>query len=160
MLVNRLDKRQSIATGAVVGIVVVMVVAAITGYFLLTSAGGPVSSSSTTPTTMSTVSSGSATIVRVSIPHGAGTNQSVNFQPATITVIVGVNNTIQWDNQDSVPHTVVSTSVPTGGQSFDSSALSQGQTYQIALTVPGTYKYYCTIHPTWMLGKIIVIAAN
>jgi len=39
---------------------------------------------------------------------------------------------------------------------FDSGILNQGQTFTLTLTVPGTYRFYCTIHPTWMRGTIVV----
>jgi plastocyanin len=88
-----------------------------------------------------------------------GVNQSLNFLPATITVVAGVNNTIVWTNQDPIPHTVTSTAVPTGASSFDSSTMNQGQTFKLTLTVPGTYQYYCSIHPNWMKATIIVKTA-
>ncbi len=81
---------------------------------------------------------------------------SVGFSPADITVIVGVNNTIQWTNQDSVAHTVYSSSVPAGAPPFHSGVLSNGDTFRVTLNVTGTYDYYCSIHPTTMKGTIVV----
>jgi plastocyanin len=73
-------------------------------------------------------------------------------------VVVGVTNTVLWTNNDNIQHTVTSTSVPNGAKSFDSGLMSPGKTFQITLTVPGTYGYYCKLHPTWMKGTIDVIA--
>ncbi len=94
--------------------------------------------------------------ITVNIPSGVSSNQGLNFSPQTVTVVVGVNNTIKWVNQDSVTHTVTSVSVPSGASSFDSGNLNAGATFTVTLTTPGTYQYHCSIHPTWMTGTIIV----
>ncbi len=92
----------------------------------------------------------------VIIPSGVATNPSLDFTPSVIHVIVGVNNTITWLNQDKTSqHTVVSQSAPAGAQPF-SIIISYGEIYTLTLTVPGTYKYYCMWHPTWMKGTIVV----
>ncbi len=103
-------------------------------------------------------SSGPGT-VGVTIPPGTGLNQSLNFSPTTLKVIVGVNNTITWTNRDLVQHTVTSTSVPAGANTFDSGTFSNGGQFSVTLAVPGTYQYHCTIHPGWMQGTIVVVAA-
>ena len=49
----------------------------------------------------------SGTVSPISIASGAASNtNSTGFTPSVITVVIGVNNTIQWTNNDSVPHTV------------------------------------------------------
>jgi plastocyanin len=96
------------------------------------------------------------------MPIGVSANQSLNFLPSTITVVIGVNNTIIWTNQDVTPHTVTTlpgSTLPSGASSFDSSTLSQGQTFRLTLSIPGTYQYHCSIHPAWMKSTIIVKAA-
>src|SRR2546427_251431 len=71
--------------------------------------------------------------------------------PATITVVVGVNNTVVWTNNDSVFHTVTATD-----RSFNSGTIFSGQTWSHTFTQPGTYSYYfCQYHP-WMKGTLIV----
>lgn len=123
---------------AIIGVVIIIAVAAGAYYFL---SSGPRTAQVT---------------AKVAIPNGIGSNQALNFNPKTITVVVGVNNTIQWTNQDSAAHTVTSTSVPSGASSFDSGNLNAGATFTVTLTTPGTYQYHCTIHPAWMTGTIIV----
>jgi plastocyanin len=92
----------------------------------------------------------------VIIPRGVAANKSLNFVPATVKVIIGVNNTITWINQDPLSqHTVVTTSTPNGSPPVDL-ILGTNQTYAITFTVPGTYLYYCMWHPGWMKGTIIV----
>jgi plastocyanin len=80
----------------------------------------------------------------------------VGFSPRNITVIIGVNNTIVWTNQDTIIHTVFSRSVPTGATAFQSPTLSHGDTFKVTLNVTGVYDYYCSIHPATMTGSVTV----
>lgn len=92
----------------------------------------------------------------ISIAKGASTNQSsLGYSPSAVTLVIGVNNTVTWTNNDVTIHTVTSFSVPTGAKSFNSGTLSPGSTFTYAFTVAGTYRYGCEIHP-WMQGTIIV----
>ncbi len=108
--------------------------------------------------------------VAVEIPNGAGGSASAapGYTPDSITVVVGVNNTITWTNYDTTDNTVTSVSVPPGAAAFDSGMLGPtrgmpwqhipGGTYTENFTVPGTYQYQCTLH-AWMTGTIVVKAA-
>ncbi len=96
-----------------------------------------------------------AAAVNVSIPSGTGANESLNFSPSSVTVVIGVNNTVTWTNNDVAAHTVTSLSVPAGAQSFNDGSLAPGATFSMSFTVPGTYQYHCSIHP-WMTGTIVV----
>ncbi len=88
---------------------------------------------------------------QVSINYGSGTNATTTYySPSTITVVIGVNNTVTWMNNDAVPHTVTS---DTG--LFDSGPINQGGIYSYTFTTPGTYDYHCSYHP-WMHGTVIV----
>ncbi len=114
------------------------------------------STSSTMSTTSSSTSSGaSVAVVNVAIPPGASTQGNLAFSPDTITVVIGVNNTVMWTNDDSTTHTVTSMSVPAGAQSFGSNGLNPQNTFTWTFTVAGTYQYYCEIHP-WMQGTVVV----
>ena len=97
------------------------------------------------------------------MPNGVGTNQLLTFSPATVTVVIGINNTIVWTNQDTAVHNVDFQSAPSGFTIPASWSplpnLKNGQsTNPITLTVPGTYTYVCDYH-NWMKGTIIVKAA-
>lgn len=70
------------------------------------------------------------------------------FSPNPLTVAVG--STIRWTNQDDIPHNVVS-----DDKSFKSKALDTDDTFTYTFTKPGTYTYFCSIHPK-MTGKVIV----
>jgi len=96
-----------------------------------------------------------AAVVNVLIPSGTGASSSLNFSPNSVTVVIGVNNTVVWANDDATLHTVTSSSVPDGAQSFNDASLSPGSTFSVTFTVPGTYNYHCSIH-SWMTGTVIV----
>jgi len=71
------------------------------------------------------------------------------FNPTTITVKSG--ETVTWINRDDEPHTVVSV-----GKKFQkSSALDTDQEFTVTVTEPGTYEYFCSVHPK-MTGTIVV----
>jgi len=94
------------------------------------------------------------------MPSGVGTNNALNFSPANVTVVIGVNNTVVWTNQDISGHTVVSKQVPAGAANFSSSIITKGTSFNVTLTVPGTYLYFCSLHPLWMQGRINVKAGS
>ena len=71
-----------------------------------------------------------------------------SFSPATITIPAGT--TVRWTNRDDIPHTVVS-----DDQKFASKALDTDDQYSYTFTKPGTYGYFCSIHPK-MTGKVVV----
>ncbi len=99
--------------------------------------------------------SSAAAVVKVSIPSGTGASSSLNFDPRSVTVVIGVNNTVTWTNDDAAIHTITSTSVPAGAQTFNDGNMNQGATFSVTFTVPGTYQYHCGIH-AWMTGTVIV----
>jgi plastocyanin len=70
------------------------------------------------------------------------------FAPATLTVPVGT--TVMWTNHDEEPHTVASA---TGA--FRSAGLSNEDTFSQTFTHPGTYQYFCALHPH-MKATVIV----
>ncbi|MFA6169656.1 MAG: plastocyanin/azurin family copper-binding protein [Candidatus Margulisiibacteriota bacterium] len=103
---------------------------------------GCTSQNSTYPaTTTTTIPASAATAVNIS---------GLAFSPAS--VIVSVDATVVWTNNDSVSHTVSSTSGPA---SFDSGTFGVGGTFSHQFTIAGTYAYRCNIHPS-MTGQVIV----
>jgi plastocyanin len=106
-------------------------------------------STNTTGLTMPT----SPATSNVTILAGAAYPNSTGFSPSIITVVIGVNNTVRWVNNDTAPHTVTATD-----HSFDSGNLNPGDTWTYTFTQPGTYTYVCTYHP-WMKGTVIVVSA-
>ncbi|WP_116138749.1 cupredoxin domain-containing protein [Trinickia diaoshuihuensis] len=71
------------------------------------------------------------------------------FAPKELTVPAGAR--IVWTNRDDEPHTVVSAA----GAFKPSKALDTDDSFSTVLDKPGTYAYFCGIHPM-MVGKIVV----
>ena len=89
---------------------------------------------------------GNAAAVRAE-PRG-GEDRQFSFGPETLTVPVGT--TVMWTNRDDIPHTVVSTDGV-----FKSKVRDTDEKFSYTFTKPGTYRYFCSVHPK-MTGKIIV----
>ncbi len=103
-------------------------------------------------TTSTAVVPQSPKLSQVTILKGAGTDPaSPGYSPKTITVVIGVNNTVVWKNEDTIFHTVTATD-----GSFNSGTIFAGQTWSHTFSQAGTYAYYfCQYHP-WMKGTVIV----
>ena len=71
-----------------------------------------------------------------------------SFGPQSITVPAGTK--VTWKNRDDIPHTVVSTEGV-----FKSRVLDTDETFSFTFDKPGTYPYFCSVHPK-MTGKIVV----
>jgi plastocyanin len=100
----------------------------------------------------------------VSIVPNASTLGDKAFSPNPVEVKVGGG--VTWSNDDSQIHTVTSgispAAVPAGSNEtsgpdgvFDSGILSPGATFDFVFDTPGTYSYYCTLHPQ-MVGTVTV----
>ncbi len=86
----------------------------------------------------------------ITIVMGAGVQSNpLPYSPSPYTVKAG--STVTWANKDTSAHTVTSV----GSNTIDSGVIPAGGTYSFTFTQPGTYQYYCTIHP-WMKGTIVV----
>ncbi len=78
------------------------------------------------------------------------TIDNFSFSPAALTVPAGT--TVVWTNHDDIPHNVVERD-----QKFKSKALDTDDKFSYTFAEPGTYEYFCGLHPK-MTGKIIVEA--
>lgn len=72
------------------------------------------------------------------------------FKPRTLTVSAGAK--VTWVNRDDVPHTATAKGKP---RAFHSGTLDTDGQYSFVFKQPGTYEYFCAVHPH-MTGKIIV----
>jgi plastocyanin len=70
------------------------------------------------------------------------------YGPPVLSVPMGT--TLTWVNHDEEPHTVTSA---TGA--FSSAGLVNDDTFVQTFTKPGTYQYFCKIHP-YMKGTVVV----
>ena len=74
------------------------------------------------------------------------------FEPAAVTVRAG--DTVEWKNEDVVPHTATA-DVVAYKHGFDSGTILTGATWRYVAQMKGTYNYICMLHPN-MKGKLIV----
>jgi plastocyanin len=75
-----------------------------------------------------------------------------HFTPATLTIHVG--DTVTWTNSGPSSHTATARD-----GSFNTGQLSRGHSASHTFTAPGTYAYFCSIHP-FMHGTVTVLAAT
>jgi len=76
--------------------------------------------------------------------------------PSSKSITTGT--TITWKVFDTAAHTVTSGTVAdpgTVGDLFDSSLILAGQSFSHQFNSPGTFDYFCLVHP-WTVGQIIV----
>ena len=64
--------------------------------------------------------------------------------------LIAAGTTVVWTNHDDIPHTVAE-----NNQRFKSKALDTDDTFSYTFNDPGTYEYFCSMHPK-MTGKIVV----
>jgi len=76
------------------------------------------------------------------------TVDNFSFTPATLTVPSGA--IVTWTNRDDVPHTIVHTD-----RKFKSKLLDTDESFSYTFTEPGTYVYFCSLHPR-MTATIVV----
>lgn len=100
--------------------------------------GGTVTPPPSTPSTSPTAGQSSAPAAA-----NAVTIKNFAFSPAKLTVKAGTK--VTWTNTDPDTHTV--TSKQGSGGPLKSKGLATNDTYSYTFTKPGTYAYYCTIHP-------------
>jgi plastocyanin len=74
------------------------------------------------------------------------------FAPKTLTITAG--QTVTFTNDDDDAHTVTATD-----GAFDSKGLDTNGRWRHTFTKPGTYAYYCQLHP-FMKGTIVVKAVT
>jgi plastocyanin len=76
------------------------------------------------------------------------TIDNFTFAPPALTIAVGT--TVKWLNRDDIPHTVVEKN-----KSFRSKALDTDDSYSYTFSTPGTFDYFCSLHPH-MVAQVIV----
>jgi len=96
-------------------------------------------------------------------------NQGID--PKTITVKIGINNTVRWVNQDIIPHGAPipdgdsvdpdftkASQEAYGGYNEETSLILPGHSYQYTFTHPARIDYHMVPHPQ-MKGTVIVLPA-
>ncbi len=70
--------------------------------------------------------------------------------------VIKVGTTVTWTNKDVAMHTVHTGTPEKPLPMISSGTLGKGGKFSFTFTKKGTYKYYCTTHPTVMQGMIVV----
>jgi len=83
-------------------------------------------------------------------PTSTVTIAHFSYEPRTLVVRRGTR--VTWTNEDDAPHTVTSTPEP---RAFASKALDTDDTFSHVFDTPGTYEYFCALHPK-MTAKVVV----
>jgi plastocyanin len=76
------------------------------------------------------------------------TIKDFSFGPISVTVPTGTK--VTWVNKDEEPHKVVSVD-----EIFKSTAIDTEGEFSFVFSKPGTYKYFCSVHPR-MVGTVVV----
>jgi len=89
---------------------------------------------------------------RADAPADVVSIDNFTFTPQALTVKAGT--TVTWTNKDDIPHAIAWTN-----NAFSkSNALDTDDKYTVTFTKPGTYQYFCYLHPH-MVGTLVVEAA-
>ena len=99
---------------------------------------------------MSGMKMGATTVAAAPSEPNAVNIDNFAFGPATITVAAGTK--VTWTNRDDEPHTVTSADDP---KLFRSAALDTNDSFSFTFDKPGTYRYFCSIHPQ-MTAMVVV----
>ncbi len=75
--------------------------------------------------------------------------RQMRFDPPRVTVEKGA--TVTWTQSDGMPHTVTA-----NDGAFGSDRLVNGGSFSRTFDEAGTYRYYCSIHPS-MQGEVVVV---
>jgi plastocyanin len=103
----------------------------------------------------------SAAAAEVSVEAGNNYFCSSTFESGLCETAVTAGDTVTWTLSGGV-HTVTlcdesfTQCPPAGG--WDSGVLEAGDSYSQTFTAPGSYPYYCALHPSDMRGRIAVTA--
>jgi amicyanin len=96
---------------------------------------------------------GGVLVARAQTAAAAVSIDNFTFNPQKLTVKAGT--TVTWTNKDDIPHGIAAT----GNAFARSAAMDTDNTYSFTFTTPGTYQYFCYIHPH-MTGTVVVEAAT
>ena len=77
--------------------------------------------------------------------------QIVEFSYEPDPVVVQVGGKVTWQNEDTAPHTATA-----DDGSFDTGIIEKGKLGSATFKEPGTFTYFCEIHPT-MHGTVEVV---
>jgi hypothetical protein len=141
------DGLPSPGTGAKVFIGVILIIFVGVGFtsLLLLPSGHAAISCATTKCAVVTILPGS-------FNPPTGSTFKLTFSPENITVVLGVNNTVEWVNNDTEAHSILGDSFP----AMNSQPFGPHTDYVYTFTQVGYFPYRCGLHPAWMFGSVTV----
>lgn len=109
-----------------------------------------------------TTSTNESSVVII-IPEGSSLESSErnNFEPETITVITGTNNTVTWVNEDTVPVGIRSDNMsdPEFFDATQNNFLGPNERFTFTFTRPGIFGYHSEPGP-WRQGTVEVLQSG
>ena len=148
-------------------IVVVVIVAVVIGISLIVSL-------IISPPRLQTVPQSLPAVSTVIFTEDASLPDAPNngIEPKLITVVVGVNNTVRWENHDTIPHGfpipddesldpdfTKASQEAYGGYNGASSFIMPGKSFEYTFTHAAKIDYHMVPHPQ-MKGIVIVLPAS
>ncbi|MDP2667391.1 MAG: copper-binding protein, partial [Nitrosopumilaceae archaeon] len=96
-------------------------------------------------------------VFKISILAGSSVQENPDYEPDLAHVTKG--HIIEWVNDDNAIHTA--TSAVDFGETFDSSMINPGETFQLDTSnlELGEYQYMCIVHP-WMTASFVLEEAK
>ena len=91
---------------------------------------------------------------RPPVAAGSGDVQMVDFAFSPTQVTVAAGGSVAFVNAGLAPHTATARD-----KSFDSGMVQPGGSYRASFPTPGTFSFFCTIHPD-MTGTVLVAGAD
>lgn len=88
----------------------------------------------------------------VTIPQRASVEGGQHLNPQEITVVLGINNTVTWINEDDVAHKFGSDDK---NNSWWTGLMKPGESSSVKFNNPGIFSYH-GMHGPWVTGKVIV----
>ena len=92
--------------------------------------------------------SSAGSVLQTDGPEVAVQIRDFDYAPRTVDVRSG--GRVTWTNEDAVPHTATDRA-----KGWDTGTLAKGASASKTFESPGTFAYYCTIHPS-MTGTVVV----
>lgn len=116
------------------------------------------SAQETTPATTEAAPPNTETSANANAPSGDAVRAEkveiveFTYEPDPVTIEEG--GKVTWINRDSAPHTATA-----DDGSFDTGTLEEGKLKSETFKEPGTYTYFCEIHPS-MHGTVEVVSSG
>jgi plastocyanin len=85
--------------------------------------------------------------------------QDISFDTDEITLTAGAQTTVEFDNQDDLPHNLAIYQDESAETAIFQGDIVEGpNTTEYSFTAPdaGTYFFRCDVHPTQMTGTVVV----